>query len=64
MDMRINSEKKQLIISGSMNAKDQAGNGWSPFIHCIDIETGKVIWESIFKSKNYEVAVKIAELQD
>lgn len=64
MDMKINREKKQLLICGSMNAEDQFGNQGNPFIRCIDIETGKVVWESIFKSKAYEVAVKICELEN
>lgn len=63
-DMKINRELGQLLICGSLGARDQYGNGGRPFVRCIDIKTGGLVWESVYKTWKYEAAVSITALED
>ncbi|MBQ6028942.1 MAG: hypothetical protein IJL24_05365, partial [Treponema sp.] len=64
MDMKINRKEGLLLVCGSLNAKDSSGNGGSPFVRCVNIKSGAVEWESVYKNSLYEVAFKIAEFSD
>ena len=63
MDMKIKRKEGVLLVCGSLDAKDSAGNGGKPFIRCVNIKSGVVEWEHIFKTSRYEVAFKIAEFE-
>lgn len=63
-DMKIISENTHLLISGSMNGKDSFGNGGSPFVRCLDIKTGALLWENIDSEREYEVCTRIAAFDD
>ena len=63
-DMKINRKTDELVICGSLGGKDSFGNGGKPFIRCVDAKTGRVIWESVFQTAEYEIASKIASCEN
>ena len=63
-DMILNEDESQLIMVGSINAKDSFGNDCTPFIRCFDLKRKEIIWENMYADSDYEVCAKIAPCKD
>lgn len=53
--MHVNQKSHELIISGTLKASDAFGNSGVPFIKSFDIGTGKELWKTVYKNKQYEL---------
>jgi hypothetical protein len=44
LDAALDKENAQIVLAGTLDARDQAGTGGRPFIEGVDPETGTLLW--------------------
>ena len=63
-DMVLDEEQNQLIMVGHLNANDDVGNGGTPFIRCLDLNTKNILWESLYTNCGYESCANIVKCEN